>query len=276
MDDRFPDAWSRSTLAESRTAARSVRGRRVVASWTSGCVSPKRSRKSSNGRERPSPSLVRRVLVRSRLTSFLVDDVVPALLHVLRTSTLPVPLRASSLTLLATAVETAPVAVLPYSDSLVEACLSLLSLESRPLQPRLRQAPADVGEHDSDEEVEDAPQLDRAGKPKRPEETPNPIAIDSRHPSLRRAAILFLGLLLRTASSLASTDATRQERTYDSHNPLAHFSLGGQSVQASTTSMLVSGDQKRRVGVLLRYLSGTDEDSLVRHNAGAVLAELGA
>ncbi|KAK4690688.1 hypothetical protein P7C70_g9515, partial [Phenoliferia sp. Uapishka_3] len=150
--------------------------------------------------------------------ALFVEDLVPALLLVLRTSTLPTPLRSSALTILATTVESSPTVMIPYADTLAEACLTLLSIESRPLQPRRPTAPLPAAKEpsvsisdvlssssdSSDDEEDPEPQLDRNGKPKRPEETPNPESTDAKkQPSLRRAAILFLGLLFRTASHMA-------------------------------------------------------------------------
>ncbi|GAA6056879.1 hypothetical protein NBRC10513_006518, partial [Rhodotorula toruloides] len=67
-----------------------------------------------------------------------VDDVVAPLLLVLRTATLPIPLRASAITILATCIQTAPVALLQYADVLAEACTTLLSIETVPLAPKSR------------------------------------------------------------------------------------------------------------------------------------------
>jgi hypothetical protein len=223
-----------------------------------------------------------------------VDDLIPSLLFVLRTPTLPTPLRYSALTILATAIETSPLALMSQSDLLTEACLTLLTVESRPLQPRWREEPAlapkaktrreSSTSDDSDEdEHEEAPpvQLGRDGKPRRPEETPDPIShIDSKHPSLRRAAILFLGMLFRTAAHL-SAEAVEEVAGYDELNPLGTLSMPG-SGSVSTKAgggrtggaVLVGREARERAKVVLRYVGETDEDSLVRHQAGEVLGEL--
>lgn len=223
-----------------------------------------------------------------------MDDLLPTLLLVLRTSTLPTPLRSSALTVLATAIETAPLALMPHADLLTEACLTLLSVESRPMQPRRREptAPPTVSAEDSgsDDDDENEPiQLGRDGKPKRPEETPDPVAhIDSKHPSLRRAAILFLGMLFRTASDLAleAAESNASASAYDDASPLGAGGLrmpGGGHVGISISRKaqgggggltLVDREARERARVVLRYVTETDEDSLVRHQAGQVLDEL--
>lgn len=204
-----------------------------------------------------------------------MDDIIPPLLLVLRTSTLPTSLRSSSLTILATSIETAPLAMMPYVNLLLQACLDLLSLESRPIQPRRAKEeaiPSNMKEGDESEEEElIAPQLDRNGRLKRPEETPVPTANDSRHPSLRRAAILFLAMLFRVAANL---EVDSSSAGYDSHNPLQSFTLGGSKPNSSTSDPLVSGEQRRKTKILLKYLAEVDEDSLVRYQAAEVLEEI--
>lgn len=179
----------------------------------------------------------------------------------------------------------APIALLQYADTLTEACITLLSLESRPLQPRrttatdLKSSETVLDDSDEEEALEDnlAPQLDRHGRPKRPEETPDPVAPDSKHPVLRRAAILFLGLIFRSASHLNEEEAHQIDKalSYDSHNPLLNFNIMGRVKGSSRTSRaLVNLGDLARARMVLRYVGETDEDSLVRHQANQVLAEM--
>ena len=131
----------------------------------------------------------------------------------------------------------------------------------------------DDSDDSEDEEPAEAPKLDRHGKLKRPEETADPVAADSKHPSLRRAAVFFLGMLFRAVAELEADDmeANQQLSNYDSRTPLSNFSLTGDRRQAATSRLLVSGEQKRRAGIVLGYVRETDEDSLVRHQANEVL-----
>ena len=133
------------------------------------------------------------------------------MLHVLRTSSLPVALRSSSLTILATCGEVSPLSLLPQQATLIDACLDILSLESR---------------------------SSRTTKLK--DETPDALESASTHPSLRRSALLFMNLLLQA--------------------DLRQF--GARIVQ--------------RMEAVIRYVKHTDEDPLVRHNAGVVLEYLEA
>jgi hypothetical protein len=164
------------------------------------------------------------------------DDIVPPLLHMLRERSLPTSLRSSTLTILATAVEESPLALLPRSEDLAQTCIDVLRIESRPLKPRARQAPASSSPEVSDEEEGPAPQRRR-----RPEETPDPTGTDSKHPSLRRAALLFLAMLLRTARG---------------------------------TRGMLSSQTRASAKVVIAYLAQTDEDALVRHQSSEILDEM--
>lgn len=94
----------------------------------------------------------------------------------MRSADLPVALRSSALTILATCAESAPLALLSEINTLTEACLDLLSIESSSknvFQPIL---------------IEERNKI---------EESLDPLECASTHPSLRRGTILFLTLLVR-------------------------------------------------------------------------------
>ena len=221
------------------------------------------------------------------------DDLVPALLVTLRDHQLPTPLRASALTVLAGALEVAPLALLNYADELGEACVTLLALESVQIQPKIRamdepQAPLPLG---------------KDGQPRRAEETPHPMAADAkRQPSLRRAAVLLLGLLFRSAARLEEEDMNRAARGVEEVQVEGLLGGGlrmpsGRRIELSGLGRagggrgglvrevgaeevaewqgLVRAETRERARRVLRYLTETDVDGLVRHQAGEVLEELG-
>ena len=99
-------------------------------------------------------------------------------------------------------------ALLPYQHALVDGMLDLLSLESR-------QA--------------------KTSKPK--DETPDALETAATHPSLRRGALVLLGLLLRAAPEK------------------------------------FTARELERMKAVLGYLKQVDEDPMVRHNAGEVLED---
>ncbi|GAA5921049.1 hypothetical protein JCM3775_004068 [Rhodotorula graminis] len=262
--------------------------------------------------------------------AILVDDFLPSLLLVLRSADLPVPLRASAITILAACVETAPTALVQHADVLTEACVTLLQVESVPLAPRARAAAAapevpprrlkgkekqtrpavlieEVGDKssassDDDEADEDdlsppPPTPDHDGVAPRPEELADPTTTASKHPTLRRAAAVFLGALVRTVSHQAAEAAERREHAasagYDERDPFGlgaggirmpfastvragagDFLLRARPPAAEREASLLDPEQLVRARTVLRYVSETDEDALVREQTRQVLSEL--
>lgn len=146
--------------------------------------------------------------------SRFADDLVPALLATMRAGELPTPLRASALTVLAGAVEAAPLALVGYADELAEASLTLLALESVQIKARIVPAPkAEDDEAEEEEGAEAEVPLGKDGRPRRAEETADPTGTDAkRQPSLRRAAVLLLGLLFRAAARLDEEELEKDQR----------------------------------------------------------------
>ncbi|KAJ7095353.1 hypothetical protein B0H15DRAFT_775607 [Mycena belliarum] len=134
-----------------------------------------------------------------------IDTLVPPLFHIVRSSQVPTTLRTSALSLLAECENTCPLALVPYGTDLSEAMIDLLQIES-------------------------------SGVALKDSEDSNPTSVDSKLPSFRRAALHFLGLLIR--------ETTRQ--IYDSQH--TEFS-----------SKLLN-----RIRTTLAYLAATDSDRVVR------------
>ncbi|KAH9818778.1 hypothetical protein DFH28DRAFT_91249 [Melampsora americana] len=129
----------------------------------------------------------------------------PSLLLVLSSKEFPACLRWSALTILTTCVETSIIAMLPYLSDLMDSCLIILSLESRPASVSSPSNPTtDRVESEEQEstkptlpglaERSDAEDQFKSFNPKQrvPEETVHPVSKDSGHPALRRSAIMFL------------------------------------------------------------------------------------
>lgn len=155
-----------------------------------------------------------------------MDFLVPPLIHVFRSSHIPTALRTSALSLLSDCVHTSSLAFLPYTDDLFESTIDLLQIESVSLAPKLRgqQLPKDItgSEDDQSKEAMDT----------------RPTLVDSKQPSLRRAALHFLALLLKTSTA----------HIYDS------------TYQGYRLSMV----QTKRARTTLGYVASTDEDGIVR------------
>ncbi|GAA6057959.1 hypothetical protein JCM3770_000651 [Rhodotorula araucariae] len=250
----------------------------------------------------------------------LIDDLLPPLLVVLRSSNLPIPLRASAITILASCVETAPAALVQHADVLTEACVTLLQVESVPLAPRSRAPPPaakgkekqarpaalieEVSSSSSSESEDDgpapAPSLGKDSRPRRPEELPDPTTTSSKHPTLRRAAAVFLGALVRTAAHQAAAAAEQRERAHAAYDERDPFGLGGGRIRmpfapdvradrgefllrargapaggdGDGIGALIAPEQLVRARTVLRYVSETDADALVREQTAQVLREL--
>lgn len=157
----------------------------------------------------------------------------------------PTILRSSALSILALCLENAPLALLQYTGQLLDAALTLLSLESRPVS---RKASSNEGEEEPNDHDQFSEELAALGlnKPKiarRPEETPKPLSQDTNHPALRRAALLFVALLARS-----------------------------ESVEGA--GQLVPMDMRERARTVIGYVAMVDEDGLVRHQARETEEEL--
>ncbi|GAA5968373.1 hypothetical protein JCM11641_007611 [Rhodosporidiobolus odoratus] len=255
----------------------------------------------------------------------LVDVLLPPLLLTLRTSTLPIPLRASSLTILATCVETAPTALVPHAELLADACVSLLQIETVPVSPKPRTPAVSKGpattkaeeskktkgkgvliedlslsssssddEEDSDDTLPPPqPPTGKDGRPRRPEEMPDPTSTHSKHPTLRRSALVFLASLFRTVARQAHERREREvqstSRVLDGEGFLGgRLRMPGEAMAGAGGMMLMRERRPASEGLgtmigaetlvkarrVLRYVRETDEDGLVRHQAGEVLEDL--
>jgi hypothetical protein len=161
-------------------------------------------------------------------------------------------MRASSLSILSTCVDVDWRAILPWVQDLLGACLDLLQLESvRPVANSKRAKDASASE-----------------EPIRPN--------DSKHPALRRAALVFIGQLF---DAVAISEKSEREATI-----LSSQSSGSPSVRLTSNQGLresvayappaIHPGLMQKAGNVLGYLEATDVDSLAAHQAGEALALL--
>lgn len=158
----------------------------------------------------------------------LVDILVPPLYSMVRLPHIPTNLKSSALSLLATCESTAPLALTQYSTDLLDGMIDLLQVESvaaseAPPQ-KTKESPIQVeGSASRNEAAGDA--LDA-----------EPLSSNPKLAPLRRAALHFLTLLIRSRLSAA----------YD-----------GQSIREGESVM-------KRARITLAYLASTDADNVVR------------
>lgn len=188
------------------------------------------------------------------MRAFLVDALVPPLVALVRSQRHPTILRASALTILGHCVETSAVSLLAYISDILEACLTLLSVESQPAA-----AKADEADSADDEEMPEPVSIDQVlleeverlrsdevRQKRRPEETRNPITQNPQdHPSLRRAALLFVAMTTRARAAAELPE------------------------DAVNMSLL------ERARAVVGYVQQIDRDALVRHQAEETLEDLG-
>ncbi|KAK0206796.1 hypothetical protein DFS33DRAFT_1421493 [Desarmillaria ectypa] len=152
-----------------------------------------------------------------------VDIIVPTLLHVVRMRELPTTLRTSAISLLGECAAAHALALASYFQDLVGGMVDLLQLESV-------QTEEEDGEKSMDE---------------------NPTKADGKFPPMRRAAVRFLGVLVREASKAIYDD---EDVGYERR--------------------IWQADILRRAKVTLGYLAATDGDGVVRVMAREVGEQL--
>lgn len=191
-----------------------------------------------------------------------------------RNANLPTILRTSALSLLSTGAEVDHLALLPWSNDLASAAVDLIQIESVASSP-FRPTPAPAAPAPTKPKVMLIDDDEPDPEPQAPE-TPrivdeDPTAKDSKHPVLRRAAVVFLGLL--TASVIEASSGEEQPASEE-----FKLRLPGQ-VQPRNTKPERGGadvglDRRtlERAGTVLRYIAGTDQDEVVRGQAGEVVA----
>lgn len=163
-----------------------------------------------------------------------VDNLVPRLFAIARSSDIPTTLRTSSLSLLSTCVNTFPLAMFPYVEDLSSAMIDLLQIESVPLahdhKPKTKTPTNLTGKDSEESEQTDEPQTIDS----------NPTSKNPKLPPLRRAAIHFLSLMIQATT----------RRLYD---------------QLETeVSVIFPRALFDRLRVTLGYISSTDADNVVR------------
>ncbi|BEJ07469.1 hypothetical protein CcaverHIS641_0407380 [Cutaneotrichosporon cavernicola] len=196
-----------------------------------------------------------------------VGIVVPPLMGVFRDAGAPTVLRTSALSLLSTAAEEDHLALLPWAAELASAAVDLVQIESvtaspfKPskAEPEPKPKPKVMLVEDDEPEPESEPQ----------EQGPrtidaDPTAADAKHPALRRAALVFLGLL--AASLIEATQATQQE------SGEFKLRLPGQVHPEKKRNVTLDKRVLDRAVTVLRYVAGTDVDEVTRGQAGEVVA----
>lgn len=191
-------------------------------------------------------------------------------------TSLPTILRTSSLSLLSTCAEVDHLALLPWANELTSAAIDLVQIESvvsSPFRPEAVKEEEPVAPArpkivlvDDDEPEEEVAK----------EQTPRivdeePTAQDSKHPALRRAAVVFLGLLTASLIEAASPEQPPASDEFKLRLPNSSSQLQTRQSHARCTVTLQTPVLDRAANVL-GYVAATDVDEVVRGQAGEVVA----
>lgn len=171
-------------------------------------------------------------------------------------------IRSSSLSILATCADTEWRALLPWSNDLIGSCLDLLRLES--VSQRRKQSKSI--EPDNNRESEDK---DENGGGQDDTQRPNDEPTrnnDSKHPALRRAAVVFLGLMFDSVAKAAAQDSDNDIHSLQPEIRTSIRPATSQNLPAPVDTHLVQSAR-----TVLNYIKHTDVDSLTSHQAGEVL-----
>jgi hypothetical protein len=181
---------------------------------------------------------------------------VPRLLRVFPNKNLPTVIRSSSLSILAACADTEWRALLPWSNDLIASCLDLLRLESVSHQPT--REPNPPNEPNEDDEERDDEHTPTTNEPTRTN--------DSKHPALRRAALVFLGLIFdAVAEATAEASEAQTARHPEIRMTTTRHTVSAPSSAAVDPSLITAAK------TVLNYIKHTDVDSLAAHQAGEVV-----
>lgn len=206
------------------------------------------------------------------------DTLLPPLLSLLREPRAPVILRTSAISLLSECLNTCAGVVERYTDGIAEGMLDLVLVEMTVATPtprptakvneKVMEADADV----STEQAEHEPVSTPRSQPERP---PDPLDISpssasSKVPTLRRAALHFLALLMRVLTQEAyergggSWSGVQIRGIYSGQTGAFMSSEGGP----------LPREFMRHAHTVLEYIAAVDKDTLVRVMAREVLEGL--
>ncbi|TXT03818.1 hypothetical protein VHUM_04339 [Vanrija humicola] len=201
--------------------------------------------------------------------------VVPVLLSTFANAKLPVILRTSALSLLSTCAEVDHLALLPWADELASAAVDLVQIESvasSPFRPETAAQPEPTRKVvliDDEEPEEEAP---KETGPRIVDD--EPTAQDSKHPALRRAAVVFLGLLVASLIEAAGEGdaAAAAPGEFQLRLPNSGSSITPARAAPRPSPPSLAEPVLERAGTVLRYVAHTDDDEVVRGQASEVVA----
>lgn len=215
-------------------------------------------------------------------------DVIPTLMTLYPDHNLSTVLRMSALSLLSTCAETSYLSILPWSEGLADSLLDLIQIESVPSSP-FRPAPSAAVEsaprpgepgwrpnvHKKVQLIDDEPlQVEEETRevkaPRIIDE--EPIMADSKHPALRRAALVLLDWVLRAVATKLWPESVPPLGRKQNEKIEIKIRADSPSIGNKSSEQYISPSTLSRAKTILVYVAQTDEDEVVRGHAEAVAA----
>lgn len=222
---------------------------------------------------------------------YVAETIVPPLITLFRSIYVPTTLRTSALSLLALCADVAPDAILPWSGELTSAVVDLLQVESVPAPPKtpdstpLKPPPMSKQSEAPTKKSQSNGKSSASAQRHAYEDSVPPLSKNAKVPSFRRAALHFLALFIRARLSRAY-DAMDDQARYRGVNSGQGITLSSLSMPGGGMNRLgpgrsanvpggsqnqMGGEEEegfKRLGTVLRYVRMTDEDGMVRMQAG--------
>ncbi|WRT66062.1 uncharacterized protein IL334_003014 [Kwoniella shivajii] len=219
--------------------------------------------------------------------------IVPPLMSVYPDQNLPTVIRSSALSILSTCARVSPYTILSWAAQLAMSTLDLIQVESTASSPFRRQSPVVIatveekpkwGKSNLVQLIDDEPLSeeekpnDEVTQPRITDEEPTKIQ-DSKHPTLRRAAlslfnwtirvVVFVEFMSSSDERLAAIDETNI--LLPSGSPIA---IKPASSISATTKHDLSADFLDRASSIIGYIMQRDDDEIVRQHAESALKDL--
>ncbi|WVQ82276.1 hypothetical protein IAT38_004404 [Cryptococcus sp. DSM 104549] len=204
------------------------------------------------------------------------NEIIPTLMAVFPDASLPTIVRTSSLSLLTTCARVSYLTVLPWTTDLAAATIDLIQIESvrvspfkpgpmqtaelPPLPPWLGGKPKKVQLVEDDPVEEDETTEARPPMPWIVDDDPLQ-AQDSKHPSLRRAALVLLNWTLNVITFKIISHRTLAAQEITLKGPVGEVEMQGGEVPWGLVD---------RAETVVRYVKGTDVDEVARGHAESV------
>ncbi|KAK8864164.1 hypothetical protein IAR55_001410 [Kwoniella newhampshirensis] len=231
------------------------------------------------------------------------NQIIPTLMRVFPDSSLPTIVRSSALSLLTSCAATSYLAILPWTSELAEATIDLVQLESvtsSPFRPPSSTPEIQIGLKEVESRWKNGPRKIQLIEDEEPEEEEQEVKVvqprivdsdpikkaDSKHPTLRRAALVLLEEVFRTLYAIGIRKIMKGQQFISASDikirPIVEPIILERPRKESKVLESIAGEEEWQVSpslidraeTVLQYVAQTDEDEIVRGHAEAIVGEL--